>query len=228
MPGWLPSWIRYVNSPHGAERTIICLNALAQIVSEILPKNGFSRFLLWFSYKMFHSLECLDYRDANGFKWKLMILPTIAHGVFVDFLFCSRENGAQSRHCRLKNRIFPFPGKPGFESGIFRDAIVPSHEELKRAKFHRAALSRLACRPWTNKQTNKPGGAEDLSCLRRLGTRNHVPKRWETSFARLRRNEFIFTHESTRNFSRANGSMSASRSALISKFEGCQREILNR
>ena len=147
--------IWHVHCPCGAEQTIICLNALAQIVSEILPKNCFSRFLLWFSYKMFHSLECLEYRDANGFKWKLMILPTFIQSPFVHFLFVSRENGAQSRHCRLKNRIFPFPGKPGFESGIFRDAIVPSHEELKRAKFHRAALSRLACRPWTTKQTSQ-------------------------------------------------------------------------
>merc|ERR1712016_296404 len=77
----------------------------------------------------------------------LMILPTFIQSPFVHFLFVSRENGAQNRHCRLKNRIFPFSGKPGFESGIFRDAIVPSQDELKRAKFHRAAFSRLACRP---------------------------------------------------------------------------------
>ena len=102
-----------------------------------------------------------------------------------------------------------------------RSLSVPSFIALRSAVWP-------VGRGQTNTHPNKPGGAEDLSCLRRLGTRNHVPKRRETSFARLRRNEFIFTHESTRNFIRANGSMSASRSALISKFEGCQREILNR
>ena len=30
-----------MDSPRGAERTIICLNALAQILSEIWPKNCF-------------------------------------------------------------------------------------------------------------------------------------------------------------------------------------------
>ena len=43
------------------------------------------------------------------------------------------------------------------------EALV-SAEERKRAKFHRPALSPLACRSRTDKQTNKPAGMEDL-CL---------------------------------------------------------------
>ena len=57
------------------------------------------------------------------------------------------------------------------DPGFFLGAPVASPEKLKRAEFRRAALRRLACRPFTNKQTDKPGGVEDL-CRSGLPERN--------------------------------------------------------
>ena len=52
-----------------------------------------------------------------------------------------------------KTDFFPFPGKRDIDPGFFRDAPRASLDELERAKFRRAALSRLACRSCTNRQT---------------------------------------------------------------------------
>ena len=79
--------IWHVHYPCGAEQTIICLNAVAQIVSEILPKNGFSRFLLWFSLKTYLLRHFLKYRRANGFVRKLTIFRKISRAIFAISTF---------------------------------------------------------------------------------------------------------------------------------------------
>ena len=84
----------------------------------------------------------------------LMIFQRSSRAVFFDIDSHSRGNGARSRHCRFKNRFFPFPGKRDIDPGIFRDAPRASPDELQRAKFRRAARSRLASRRVTDRQTD--------------------------------------------------------------------------
>ena len=77
--------IWYVDRSCSAERTIICLNALAQILPEIWPKNGFSCFYSDFSRKKFHSLQFSELRHETGCDRKLMTLRRESKRGFLNF-----------------------------------------------------------------------------------------------------------------------------------------------
>ena len=124
----------YVNSSCSAERTIICFNAVAQIVSEILPKNCFSRFLLWFSRKIYLLRHFFEYRHANGLACKLMIFQRSSRARILEFRLSWWENRAQIRHCRWKIMFFAVAMATEFPNANFgprcttADATACAHQ----------------------------------------------------------------------------------------------------
>ena len=107
--------IRYVYSPCGAERTIICFNAVARILSEIWPKNCFS----WFYFEIFtQNLSPPTVFGVERWKWARSKRYDVAQQTMVqifDLGPSSRENGVQSGHCRPKKQFFAVAMATGYQ-----------------------------------------------------------------------------------------------------------------
>ena len=142
-----------MHCPCGADRTIICLNALAQIVSEILPKNCFSRFYTWCSRKMLRLLQFLCWRAANGLVRKLMIFRKISRAIFWISIFIHEKMAPKVGTVGPKNGFSRFLFFRDIEYGFSRVSIRPMVPEDTYVKFRMDPLSRLGCK--RGQQTNK-------------------------------------------------------------------------
>ena len=132
---------------------MICLNALARIVSEILTKNCFSRFLLWFSLKTYLLLQFFEYRRANGLVRKLMIFRKISRAIFWISIFIHEKMAPKVGTVGPKNGFSRFLFFRDIEYGFSRVSIRPMVPEDTYVKFRMDPLSRLGCK--RGQQTNK-------------------------------------------------------------------------